>query len=153
LISTLGFPSPYQSRVPFAFSPYSPLSSYSIHIPPNPNWFDISLKFSSYTSSNTCNPYGICFYQFGAPYPPGPGQAPIADFNMMGTAPDWSVNTYGYYLALNFGSPGSAALLSALGSNTSYSVFFVFNDVDVEIDALIEISWLSNGPSNVTFSN
>jgi hypothetical protein len=120
-------------------------------IPANPNWTDVQLKFASYTSSNTCNPYGIAFVQVGAVYP-FTGQYVIADSNSFGSGPNWNSNTYGYYLYLGFGTSASASLLSSLGSNVSYLVFFVYNDSDVQVDGSFEFNWLSNGPSNVSFS-
>jgi len=121
-------------------------------IPVNPSWYDVSLRFYSYTSSNTCNPYAIAFVQQGAIYP-FTGQYVIVDTNSEGSSsPGWTVDTYGYYFALNFGTVASSSLLTALGSNVTYIPFFVFNDTSVEIDGLLEFSWLSQGPNNIVYS-
>lgn len=146
--SSLGFPSPFQNLASFTTSPYSSTSSLAIRIPgTSNNLVDISVKFRSYTSSNTCNPYAIAFLEFGSVYP-YTGQYILADYNVMGTLPGWNFNTYGYYSSVNPGTTDSRALAATLNSssNVSYGVYFVFNDVNVEIDGEIEIVLYSQGP-------
>jgi len=118
----------------------------------HPNIIDVIVKFRSYTSSNTCNPYGIAWIEVGAVYP-YTGQFILSNYNAFGSGPFWNNNTYGYYLAMRSNSTPSLALAATLSASTNvtYELFFVFNDTNVEIDAELEIIVISRGPPNGWF--
>jgi hypothetical protein len=149
LISFANFPSPFQQLSGFLTNDSQDFGAYGyFNVPDNPNWFDFQIDFFAYTSSNTCNPYGLVLVSLGGTYP-YTGYIELLAYTKTGS-PTWTQDTYGY-------SAGSTpqyldAVVAAIPAGLWQPVF-VFNDNSVQIDARISFSWHSVGPSNVTWQS
>jgi hypothetical protein len=141
----LGFPFPYQSYAPLFTNTNDFGSQFYFVVPDNSNWFDITMEMFFFSTSNTCNPYGVVFVSLGGGYP-FTGYKTIVEYQETGS-PIWTVNTLSYASG-NTPNTTFDSTFQTLPAGL-WTPLLVFNDINITVDYFLKFTWKSVGPSNV----